>query len=750
MLIAMPSALLTTRLITRLTAELNGRAVALVVAPLAAPLAAVIVSVLVALIPSVCLAGNQLSSPGQLDKQRARQAVMHDDNVGSAGNTNVSIAFLPDIHFHDIHADLGLNSFPGVPDPQGGPPLILRTMQAQASSTRLFNESYFALHAALDDVVARGIDIVVLNGDLADDGQPVHMDGLKQRLLRYQKQYGLDFFILPGNHDINRPFAQPAGKGDYLGRDPTSGSVGYAQAVASPGYRLGDSPTSENTVYWTPAVREMGYADLTHMMAPFGVVPKPEYLYYETPYSDYTPASYSFEKAWQQASLLRRQYQVCQHDGNASSNAPNNAPEARTGHPTRCKAVADLSYLVEPRKDVWLLMIDANVFVPSGEGENDFTPAGNAGFNRMVTHKAHVIDWMQRVAERAAASGKRLVTSSHYPALDWMKNRGDKMAYLFGNDFADVARRPSNETGQRIASTGVRLHIGGHMHNNATTVRDTHDGTPPLVNVQVSALGAYAPAYKVVTLQGHNEEVMVETVPLVEVKGFSTLFPLYRDEHAYLCERARTSKSAVPLWPRSLLEASDYRDFTRRHLEALITVRYSATWPPLMQTLMSSQLSGIDLLTLAAMQHGPTMAALGQPPIATQTLRTLLQSQNDATALAQSWTRASGMQLADFERWSVRDVINDLMRLHLAGGLALDDIPQRRLAQYAVLTGLLDTAPGIHRREIDTDTASGQVPFAETFQAYFHPLMHVLLDLAASPTSKRIAIDLETGTIRSL
>lgn len=65
------------------------------------------------------------------------------------------IAFIADAHIQDVV----------------GHPELVRSMEVQVQSTRLFNENYFALIAALEDVVKRGISLVVLPGDLTDDGQ---------------------------------------------------------------------------------------------------------------------------------------------------------------------------------------------------------------------------------------------------------------------------------------------------------------------------------------------------------------------------------------------------------------------------------------------------------------------------------------------------------------------------------------------------------------------------------------------------
>ena len=105
----------------------------------------------------------------------------------------VEVAFLSDVHLTDIYGEFADSDFKGVANPQTGRNTILRTMQAQLHSTRLFNENYFAFLAALDDVVARGIRYVVLPGDFSDDGQRFNLRGLKNILRKYTTKYGTHF-----------------------------------------------------------------------------------------------------------------------------------------------------------------------------------------------------------------------------------------------------------------------------------------------------------------------------------------------------------------------------------------------------------------------------------------------------------------------------------------------------------------------------------------------------------------------------
>ena len=129
----------------------------------------------------------------------------------------VQIAFIADAHFQDIYAHFEDADYKGVENPETGGFVNIRTMEAQLQSTRIFNENYFAFIEALDDIVARGIKYVALPGDFSDDGQPVHVKGLRKILDNYSKAHGILFFATTGNHDPVKPFTQEAGKTDFFG-----------------------------------------------------------------------------------------------------------------------------------------------------------------------------------------------------------------------------------------------------------------------------------------------------------------------------------------------------------------------------------------------------------------------------------------------------------------------------------------------------------------------------------------------------
>lgn len=109
------------------------------------------------------------------------------NTLTKAQNTGkeLQVAFLADVHLQDLYGKFQDSDYKGVLNPRNGKYTLLRTMDTQLHSTRIFNENYFAFLAALDDIVKRGIHYVVLPGDYSDDGQPIHVRGLQQILQSY-------------------------------------------------------------------------------------------------------------------------------------------------------------------------------------------------------------------------------------------------------------------------------------------------------------------------------------------------------------------------------------------------------------------------------------------------------------------------------------------------------------------------------------------------------------------------------------
>ncbi len=579
----------------------------------------------------------------------------------------VQIAFLPDVHFHDVYAQFNDGSFKGLPDKNTGKAATIRTMAAQLQSTRLFNENYFALRAALDDLVRRNVKLVVLPGDFSDDGQTVHIRGLKQILQHYSSSYGLKFLMTLGNHDPVKPYSHPAGKPDYLGQDARP------LAIFSPG----SEPCKgiDKAVICTEEVKELGYSELMTELADFGFYPKAEYLYWETPYSNDTSSRYSYSETLAQSDLNKRQFEICQQGAGGIYKKPNYS---------NCHVSPDASYLVEPVKGVWLLAIDANVYTPKAgyKGQANtaaaFEGSGNAGYNAMFDYKPHVMTWVKQVAERAKAQGKTLITFSHYPMIEFYQGQTQHIASLLGEERGQLSRSPQQQISHRLADLGVQLHIGGHMHLNNTAVVRSDSGNS-LVNIQAPSLAAYVPAYKLLTLTS-AEQVKVQTIVLNEVPGFDHLFEHYQQEWQQL------KQDKQPLWDASILQAKNYREFANGHLRELTRLRFlPKDWPDeLRQVLLA--LNGEQMLVLSQLN-----SSIRLKEFSLQALQQLTQSLEWQQARQKAHTMAlvAGIKPEDLASWTGFDLVLDFYRLQNAGELALPDISKQRLKQYGFFTALL-------------------------------------------------------------
>lgn len=440
----------------------------------------------------------------------------------------VQIAFLADIHFHDIHADIGIG-------PVGeSQPSAMRSMNAQLSSTRLFNENYYVLLAALDDLVARGVNLVALPGDFTDDGQPINVIALERILSFYTFKHGMRFFTITGNHDPVRPYTTPSGKKDFLTLN------GSEVAVYSPSHKMCRNRNERNdALVCHDGVKAWGYQEIMETMAAHGFSPQPSYKLFETPFG-----SHAIEK---------RGWRWCDEASN-------------------CVFMPDASYLVEPIDGVWLLAIDANVYAPKGSlASGEFLGSSSAGYNALLSYKPELIAWIRQVVYRARVNGKRLIAFSHFPMADFYDNTQEDIVALFGEDSMQLARMPTANTTETLANTGLRLHMAGHMH-----LFDVHghtvDSGNTLVNVQVPSLAAYQPGYSIVSLYP-NMRAKVETVVLSEVEGFDRLFPHYHKELAY-----RKSNNLSD-WEGAILQSDNYAAFTDAHLQSVVSGRYLKKWP---------------------------------------------------------------------------------------------------------------------------------------------------------------------------
>ncbi|MGF1682247.1 metallophosphoesterase [Photobacterium minamisatsumaniensis] len=671
---------------------------------------------------------------------------------------NIQVAFMPDIHFHDVYGEFKDGSYQGLENSKSGELATIRSMHAQLTSTRLFNENYFALLAALDDAVKRGVKYIALPGDFSDDGQPVHIRGLKKILDKYANEHDIEFFAAPGNHDPVRPFDRPSGEGDFLGKDGKTQRIyskganecqGYegASTVIDAGYELPTICTEE--------IRELGYEGLMVELADFGFFPQSSNVYWETPYSSYNQKDYTFEIAGEQAEYGKRQYEIC-HEGTGGSYKQEDY--------SACFMVPDTSYLVEPVEGLWLLAIDANVYLPNADADMaqpelaaNFAGSGNAGYNKMLTHKAHVIDWMKNVVERADAQGKTLVAFSHFPMTEFYNDAAETIEDIFGAGNFQLARSPKEDVSKALAQTGIKLHVGGHMHFNDTGVKHYDDGSF-LFNIQAPSMAAYVPAYKLLTFKP-KQQVEVETVILDQVPRFNELFEHYEQEWQHL-----KAKGNEEIWNKDVLTSRDYYEFTNWHITELTRMRFlPEEWPCDLKQMVFA-LDGRQMMILSQLDSPLTQEQVASLSDGRQSIEMCQESsvrfepaEIKDPAFEKAWAQATrkaeqvatkqGIALSDFAVWNGFDLAVDFYRLRNADELAFKDIDRSRMPQYELLASTLAShVIDSHASGTHTDP----MQFGDVFKQRFGGLFGILSKFASGQPSYHFELDLEKGAISDL
>lgn len=535
----------------------------------------------------------------------------------------MQIAFLSDVHFQDLYGSFSDHDFKGITNPKTGKPTILRTMDSQLHSTRIFNENYFALLKALDDIAQKGIKIVAMPGDFSDDGQAYNLRGLHKILAKYHEQYGIEFYLTTGNHDPVGPFRQDSGKDDFLGQD------GFPLGIYS---KENIGKTDRKII--TKDIAESGYLEILDELKDFGFYTKKENVFWSTPFTEYSYQDYSYKKAWQNADYSSRMYDVSE------------------GFP-----VPDLSYVVEPVKGIWLMAIDGNTYIPkntSGNPENPENYKGaSVGYNNVLTHKRHLIDWVKRTMAEAKKNDKTVIAFTHYPMVDFNDGATPELKSLLGEKKWQMERVPEEEVAKAFAEAGLQIHFAGHMHINDTGIRNVNGRM--LVNIQVPSLAAYIPAYKVLTIHS-RDKMEVQTEFLNNVPRFDELFPLYEKEYNVL-----QKDGSKPVWNKDILKSASYHEFMLFHLKELVRLRMIPDDWPKDFIENTKKFTGEDLLLLV------------------QTPKQLQEQRINSEA---------------FQKWKIEDLLLDLYKFQSADELARKDIPDERLQQYKILEELFSAYQG--------------------------------------------------------
>lgn len=535
-----------------------------------------------------------------------------------------TVAVIADAHFHDLYGDY---DFKGIETENGL--MTARRLTDTVRSTRVFNESYHALSAALDEVARRQIKQVVLLGDYSDDGQVSTLAALRRVLDSYRHAHGMVFTAVPGNHDIFGP------AGRHHGKRLLNADGSYTFVASSTEFIDNEA----NGFVLTPKMYCKGYPEGLQAISGLGFFRRENDLHWETPFgTDDAPDS--------------RLYRAT-------------SPDGRNRY-----TLMDASYLVEPAPGLWLLMLDANVFAPRdgdfADGEaRAFVDSTNAGWNAMMEHKQFLFQWMQDVARRARESGKCLLAFSHYPTIDMLNGTSADEFSLLGPTGA-VKRTPAPATVEAVAKTGIGVHFSGHLHINDTAQAIIDQNW--LINVGVPSLVAFPPAFKIVKANG--SDIHIETVMLDGLARDVNLDKQYRMELAV----SRKDVGAI-------LDTPDYGSFLSEHVQQLVLHRYlRKEWPKNLAAVAKS-LMLTDLLPLVRQTSSMSMDEATGIFIAIRKDRV---SEDEIRAFCAE----HALHDETLQSLSFVDLLGDWYRLRKASELALGWICPHRLRIYKTFIAL--------------------------------------------------------------
>lgn len=546
------------------------------------------------------------------------------------------VALIADAHYHCTDSNYGPSMA------LNGQAMAVRSWTDTCKSSRVFNESHDALNTALNDIQSRGIRHVALLGDYTDDGQIESTARVVELLRHYQQTHDMQFFALPGNHDIYGP----AGKHQstrFMTSPDTSILVTSDPAVAE---------TEPDTSVLTSAMFCEGYNYGMQAMQEFGYFRRPEYIHWESPFG-------------------------------ASDVIESRMYEARSANGKNTHQLIDASYLVEPIEGVWLLMLDANVFEPrNGERQisqkKAFIDSSDAGWNSLIRNKPYLLEWIRSVCTRANQLDKRLITCSHYPVLDVFNDKDNIERQLFGNNTM-VRRKPTPKVADAVGATGLQRHFGGHMHINGQTQHDC--GTHVLTDVSVPSLVSFPPCYKIVNCATSNLET--ETVPLYSMALNASLMDYYQRE-----------SKITKLSADNAISATSYGEFLYQQVHARTKYRHlSKDWPKhIAATVNKTSVADLAIFLMAKQasldsenHDGHGDSAL--PAISHFSALSESASETDALWLKKlaDISKPEGLSLKQFTDCSMLQLIGDWYCLRQGGDQAAEFLDTENLRLYKFL-----------------------------------------------------------------
>jgi len=165
-----------------------------------------------------------------------------------------------------------------------------------------------------------------------------------------------------------------------------------------------------------------------------------------------------------------------------------------------------LSYVVEPIKGLWVLMIDSCIY------NNKESYHVCNGRIRKTTQK-----WIKDILIKANNNNKAVLGSVHHNILEHYKGHQKYFSKYIIDDWEKVS--------SNFAHQNMRIVFTGHHHAQDIVKKD-FDNTSYLYDIETSSLIGYPNAFRLIEINNNNE-MIIHSKYITEVPSFSDDFTYY-------------------------------------------------------------------------------------------------------------------------------------------------------------------------------------------------------------------------------
>lgn len=158
-----------------------------------------------------------------------------------------------------------------------------------------------------------------------------------------------------------------------------------------------------------------------------------------------------------------------------------------------------LSYVVEPVDGLWVLGLDACLYLENEPGHHPITDGA---------FKKETLEWIESVAEMAAQENKTMIAFMHHGIIEHYQ----KQNRFFGEYVVDKHKRVSKQ----FASLGINVVFTGHYHAQDITRKAWNNGDF-IVDVETGSLVTYPCPLREVKIADNKMQItsqFIESIPM--------------------------------------------------------------------------------------------------------------------------------------------------------------------------------------------------------------------------------------------